>query len=91
MTEVGTGGGGEGEGVAKKKKKKKKKKKAEGGEATPTGEEAPPSGDTSGILLSLRWASKLSYRERGQALILANEREQASAASVINYRPRYPS
>ena len=50
MAEVGTGGGGEGEGVALKKKKKKK---AEGGEATPTGEEAPPSGDTSGILLSL--------------------------------------
>ena len=83
MTEVGTGGGGEGEGVAKKKKKKKKKKKA--------GEEAPPSGETSGILLSLRWASKLSCRERGQTLILANEREQASAASVINYQPRYPS
>ena len=90
MTEVTTGGGGEGEGVAKKKKKKQKKK-AEGGEATPTGEEAPPSGDTSGILLSLRWDSKLSYRERRQTLILANEREQASAASVINYQPRYPS
>ena len=53
MTEVATGGGGEGEGVAKKKKKKKKKKKAEGGKATPTGKEAPPSGETSGILLSL--------------------------------------
>ena len=35
------------------KKKKKKKKKAEWSEATPTGEETPPTGDTSSILLSL--------------------------------------
>ena len=74
MTEVATGGGGEGEGegVAKKKRKKMKKmKKAEGGKATPSGEEAPPTGDTSGILLSLRWASNLSCSERQQTLIFA--------------------
>ena len=71
MTEVATGGGGEGEGEGVAKKKRKKMKKAEGGKATPSGEEAPPTGDTSGILLSLRWASNLSCSERQQTLIFA--------------------
>ena len=53
------------------KKKRKKMKKAEGGKATPSGEEAPPTGDTSGILLSLRWASNLSCSKRQQTLIFA--------------------
>ena len=74
MTEVATGGGGEGEGVAKKKKMKKKKKNVEGSEAKPTGEEAPPSGETLGILLSLRWASNICLVVRGNKLILEEEK-----------------